>query len=130
MPEDPARDVSMDDVIVVVPEGRLTAERVMATCRHIVSHPDFRPGMPSLWDLRDADLSPLGRPELIRIQEFLLGLSSRRGSARVALVAPTDLAFGISRMFEAHRTPDYLDFHVFRSRQNGMDWLAESGQEN
>ena len=48
-------------------------------------------------------------------------------SARTALVAPTDLIFGLSRMFTSLRTSDESEnreFEVFDSEQLALQWLA------
>ncbi|MGR8950328.1 MAG: hypothetical protein ACU84Q_19970 [Gammaproteobacteria bacterium] len=49
-------------------------------------------------------------------------------SARTALIAPTDLIFGLSRMFASLRTSDEAEnreFAVFESEHQALSWLAE-----
>ena len=43
----------------------------------------------------------------------------------VAIVAPSDLAFGLSRMAEIMMTETYWATEVFRSRQEAVKWIKE-----
>lgn len=92
-----------------------------------VHHPDFRPGMPSLWDatrLRTTEVSG----------EFLRKLASRnqevadlRGRARAAIVTSTDLHYGLSRIYQAYTDFPHLEVAVFRNVQEAEAWLLDSG---
>jgi hypothetical protein len=54
----------------------------------------------------------------------------RGPGVRVALVAPTDLAFGMARMYELSRTASTNKLQVVRSRAEGEAWLAAPRAEN
>jgi hypothetical protein len=43
--------------------------------------------------------------------------------SRMAIVAPQDLVFGLSRLFEAHREDALVQTRVFRSEQEARVWL-------
>ena len=43
--------------------------------------------------------------------------------SKAALVAPSDLAFGLSRIHEVYRQDDFVVENVFRTEQEARDWL-------
>jgi len=43
---------------------------------------------------------------------------------RCAVVAPTDLAFGLSRLYEGALSPDVIDLQVFRAVTPALAWLG------
>lgn len=45
--------------------------------------------------------------------------------ARVAIVAPGDLSFGLMRVFEVYREKEDLEFRVFRDEAQALVWLRE-----
>ena len=46
-----------------------------------------------------------------------------RGARRVA-IAPSDLAYGLARMYEALTLQEQGDFQVFRTMAEGIEWLG------
>ena len=44
---------------------------------------------------------------------------------RVAILAPTDVGYGLMRMGAAFGGADGLDVQVFRTRKEALDWLAD-----
>ena len=42
---------------------------------------------------------------------------------RMAVVAPTDLSYGLSRMFEVFREQDGVETHSFRTEEDAVMWL-------
>ena len=72
-----------------------------------------------LWDL-SAGLD-LSDPQLRQIAEY--GKNKLPASAKVAIVAPQDLTFGITRVYEVYRKHEQLDFMVFRTEQEAIKWL-------
>ena len=57
------------------------------------------------------------------------GMDVRSSASRFAIVAPTDLAFGLGRMYEAYRSLDdrsTKQVGVFRSRADALAFLGSS----
>ena len=46
-----------------------------------------------------------------------------RGPGRMAVVAPTDLSYGLSRMFEVFREQKGVKTHSFRTEEDAVKWL-------
>ncbi len=43
--------------------------------------------------------------------------------SKAAIVAPMDLAFGLSRIHEVYRNDDFVEENVFRTEQEARNWL-------
>ena len=103
----------------------VSGTEVCAAVRALYCDPRFKPGMAEIWDLRLArvkatvadieDIVALGRDGV-----------SRRGAGRTAIVAPSDLEFGLARMLEAAAETLPAKVHVFRSYDDGWRWLLDS----
>jgi hypothetical protein len=47
-----------------------------------------------------------------------------KNSIRTAIVAPTDLHFGIARMFQSTISNPQIEFQIFRTSEEAWDWAA------
>ena len=121
---DIAIDVSRG-LVVLTPSGDLTLSRAETLISLMTGHPDFAPGMPSVWDLREADLSPLDSEDLRQIAAFSSALRGERGNARVAAVSSEDLSFGITRMYEVVGEVAHLQFKAFRDFDEAVAWVLD-----
>lgn len=83
------------------------------------------PAAPLIWDLGDE--FDLTGEELRRVAEH--GRSVLKEPARVALVAPSDLAFGLSRMYQAYREDARREHRVFRSVDKARAWILSDSAE-
>jgi hypothetical protein len=63
--------------------------------------------------------------EIKMVAEFL-GPYAERIGGRVAVVAPTDVAFGLSRMGAVHSEGVGIAARVFRDRDEALAWLKEA----
>lgn len=107
--------------------GRITAHGIVRAIESLNAHPQYRPGIPKLWDARNGDLSKLTRAEFRSIARAgrLSGLP-KRGS-RVAVLVTKTVDFGIARMFELSEGYDRVDaMRVFRDHAAAIAWLAEA----
>ena len=97
-----------------------------ARLTELTDHPDFKPGMPAIWDMRDADLAGMTKGDMLAAGEKSRQLADRRGNARVAFVVPDDLRFGMARMPQVVGRSPNLDIQVFRDFAAAEAWIAES----
>lgn len=118
-------EISMDshlNLAVIRISGPLVQEEVARQAAAFVERPDFVPGMPAIFDLRELDFSSLGPAESQAVWEMNRRLAVRRGSARVAMVVDSDLGFGVLRMHEVLGRSPNLQFRVFRDVQEAQHW--------
>ncbi|MCW8956944.1 MAG: hypothetical protein OQL09_08680 [Gammaproteobacteria bacterium] len=74
-----------------------------------------------LWDLSNG-IFDLTETELRELAEY--GKSSFLLPSKVAIVAPKNLEFGLSRMYEAYREEGLVKHRVFRTEQEARAWLT------
>ncbi len=94
----------------------------------IASNTEFYENAPTallLWDFTGADLSGLSSEDLQAIVAVSRRLAHLRPPGKTAIVAPSSLEFGVSRMYETftkiweHPVPH----QVFKSRDEALEWL-------
>lgn len=114
-------------VIVCKVEGALAFDPAKAAVEEYLRHPSFVPGMNVLWDLRAATLDGFSpRDYATRMAQAFGQFGDERGvDFKLALVATSDLAFGISRQYEALTEKLPFVAHVFRDFDEAWNWLAE-----
>lgn len=78
-----------------------------------------------LCDLTDSALDHLRSDEVVGISRTPRHLPETRISGKTAIVAPTDLAFGLARMYEFSSDPVEAPFvvRVFRTMEEARKWL-------
>ena len=103
-------------------KGAFTTTEFEAQLRKIVSAAEFPPDVPTIWDLSETDMAQFDW----KFIEQLLEIRARfpaRGDALIAIVAPADLTFGVSRMYAARGNDLPQQVQVFRDESSAEDWL-------
>jgi len=72
-----------------------------------------------LWDLSQG--INLSENEIQEIAEY--GKLKFTSPARIAILAPSDLAFALSRMHEVYRDQDIIEERIFRDKNKAIEWL-------
>ena len=116
---DPVNDLTSYTV-----RGKLSAEEV----KQVITQ--FYSGQVTklvLWDLTNADLGALHKPDIEAIAHTPRTKAQQRIQGKTALAASKDLAFGLSRMYETLTNLEHLPFktQVFRTTTDAMNWLLE-----
>jgi hypothetical protein len=107
--------------------GTLTDEEVFAYQREVWSRADVM-GYDELVDMTAVEHIAL--PSADRVQDLArlsAGMDTRARPSRLAVVAPTDAAFGLGRMYQAHReldTRSTKQVGVFRTRAEALAFLG------
>jgi hypothetical protein len=107
-------------------EGFLTIRELVKKQEDLLNHPDFDPLFDHLFDMsgitsvEDLKVSELQRLASVRI----FSASSRR-----AIVAPGDLVFGFSRMYEVFSNSTEANYSVFRNRDDALKWLEVNPED-
>jgi hypothetical protein len=77
----------------------------------------------AVWNLVDAQ-STLRFEDLLRLTRWFSANKQGRGPKKIAVVAPQDVMFGLSRMFDALKPDLAVTVGVFRSEDGARGWLA------
>ena len=105
--------------------GLLTDDEMVAGVAAMREDPDLEPDMNSLSDMRDIEVgfTTKGVMETIGV---MARSSDRRSAAKAAIVASSDIAFGMARMFQAQSDIKGQDpaFRIFRDMDEACEWLG------
>jgi len=110
------------DLTIFTAEGELTFDKQMNALR------EFYSGNPTanvIWDFRKIVGNRISSQELLKIITFIKQHGKKRPSGRTALIAASDLDFGLSRMGQAYADVEHLtwDMEVFRSMSSALRWI-------
>ncbi len=105
--------------------GTLTGQEILDAKTRLLRAPDRLKGLYyGLIDVTDVTELRVTRDDVLEFVQvdMQIALIVPRALA-VAIVAPSDLAFGIARMWEAFAEVTRWNIHVFRSRAEADPWL-------
>lgn len=118
-----------EELALCVHDGVVDDEEFLASYRGFFQDPRFDGVSRLLIDLRRTDSSPRTRSALQRFSEKLGRRFGRGpGRARVAVVAPSDVSFGLARMLEMSAEHPNLDVGSFRQVADAVAWLGVTEQ--
>lgn len=111
-------------LIICVHTGKVPDDEFTMRYKSIFEGNMFTPGMNLLIDLSQTDSSPRSPEGLRRFADFSKSKFAGAGTRpKIAVVAPTDLSFGLARMYEAFAESVPWDFVVFREVDAALAWL-------
>lgn len=105
--------------------GRIGDRELFDAYASLVNEPAYDPSLDDLIDLRAVTHMGVTGAGLHRLIAMYDQRDSDGFRTRAAIVAPTDVLYGVARMFQALRgdeTPEEIE--VFRSMDDAMRWLA------
>jgi hypothetical protein len=107
-------------LILVLNRGETLVEECMRLLKELRSDPDYSPIYNAMVDVSKLDRQYTS-DEIRQMSAINLA------PVKVAIVAPAEVSFGMSRMFEL-RTEDKrsAEFRVFRDRATALTWLGRS----
>jgi hypothetical protein len=120
MPFEIEIDVGRSLVVVVV-TGVVSDDDLVQGTEYLRGHPDFRPHFDQLVVGTAVERLDVTREGVMKLTS---GDPIFAGPSRRALVAPSQLGFGMSRMFELLRDGRAGEINVFRSEQEALQWLG------
>lgn len=117
----------------IFPEERRTRTRchglvkgmdLLEYYRALRSHPLFDPTYDEIVDLTEVDDIDVTPAHLRALSQTVLPNQKQGHPMRIAVIAPDDLEFGMSRMYQALRSESENDLRVFRTRDAAEEWMA------
>lgn len=103
--------------------GAITEADFLDAFRKLWSDPAYDPTLPEIVDLSQASKISVGQPTIRQLAETAVQVHADTDGTKVAIYAPTDLTFGLSRMYSVFvdASPDL--YRVFRERDAAVAWL-------
>lgn len=106
--------------------GTITKEEIVASQRDYLSDPEYRPGTPELAvfdEAREMDFDFQKVWSLL--SEVGAGYQAAAGAPRISIFAPSDMPFGLSRIFQALAEYESdLQVMVHRTEADALAWLG------
>jgi len=103
--------------------GHFTLQELLVAVAEVVKHPDYRPGLKSLNDLRGVTVS-FTTAEVRTVAEFLKNQDGLIGQGKIAIVLSQDAVYGMTRAFQVYATTPSMQFEVFRDIPAACEWLG------
>jgi len=120
----PIRYDLIDGVVYTIIVGRVTDDEILSYYKQPVFE-DFVLPWREVVDGRlitDMQITPDGQR---RLAEVVATKASKLRGGRVAMVASTDLTYGMFRMWEVQRGDIDYEVRVFRDIEEARDWIAQ-----
>ena len=102
--------------------GTFTLQDFETQLAEIVSTSTFPANVPTIWDLTEMDFSQMDWDFINKLLEIRAKFPTR-GDALIAIVAATDLTFGVSRMYASKGDSLPQTMQVFRSIEDAEAWI-------
>lgn len=103
---------------------RVPMRDIMQAFNRITQHPDYRPGMNVLWDLREAVFATTP-DELQALVTHVARERNRHGTGyRLAVVASDSTQTMLADIFKALATPLTFQVRIFRNPDKARAWLT------
>ena len=105
-------------------QGDVTDQDMVDCVARLRADPDLRPHMNTLSDMRGIRVA-FTSDGIARMIEVMEATRDRRDRAKAAIVADSDVAYGMARMFEMSADGRVEpSFHIFRTMESALDWLG------
>jgi hypothetical protein len=112
-----------EKLIRTVAVGEITVEDIVEYVQQQMNHPDIRPGMHELVDMREATLE-LSYKKVQQLVGNIEPFNEKVGEARCALVSGKDISFGFARMYEMMAEQTGVETRAFRVMGPALEWLG------
>jgi hypothetical protein len=119
------RDIGL---IRTTASGRVTGHDLVEYYRRLRAHPDFRSNLNEIFDAARVDTFDVTAEDVRALSSITEEFTKRGVPVRVAIVAPGDLEFGMSRMYEMLQVQSINVLKVFRDRKTAEDWILANDQ--
>lgn len=102
--------------------GDVTPDEVERAMDEMPAQPWFRAHLKLIVDARQCTTAMTGK-DVQRIADYAKNLDSTWGETKWAILASSDVIYGLSRMYMALTASCQVDTYVFRSPNDADDWL-------
>ncbi len=120
-------EIQKDDkhqLTIITIKGNLTSKEIIDT---IYAHNRQKLTKNILWDLSEVVAMDIGNTDVDTFVRATQQFIKLREGGKTAVVAKTDLEYGLSRMFESLQSAaeSNVRHETFRNKDNALKWLME-----
>ena len=110
-------------IVTLKVEGTIVLSQAIEVTEEMYRDPRFQEPTRVLWDLRGGSFD-WETSELLEFASFV-ERSRAVGRGRAAVLAPSDLEFGLSRIYQAYSEDSPVEVRVWRDYDEAWSWLLE-----
>lgn len=104
--------------------GPVSVPEIMAELERVRESEDFPRRANVVWDFSNADVTAVTRNQILHLVAFVRRTLQGSTSYKVAFIAGSDLAFGMTRMYEQLQSAFSEDsIRVFRASDVAWSWI-------
>lgn len=126
----PVRSVLEGDLLTIELTGTYVPPDILRTFAAALDDPACPPRVAVLIDVTRSESLATRPAEDIRAVARHLGTFAERIGGRCAVVATSEVHFGLSQMGATHSAAVGVEARVFRDRESARAWLAPKGSES
>ncbi len=120
-------EIQKDDknqLTIITVKGNLTSKEIIDT---IYAHNRQKLTKNILWDLSDAASFDVSKSDVDAFVNATRQFVKLREGGKTAIVAKTDLGYGLSRMFESLQSAadSHVHHETFRTKDTALKWVME-----
>jgi len=109
------------EILIVTISGQLDMAALQIAAQKLTSSNEFPSNVNTIYDMTKMDFSNITTEFEENVILFRKQLD--RGDAKIACVTPTDLGFGMGRMYEVLSDKLPQQVRVFRTFEEAKDWV-------
>ena len=114
-------DVNTDQkIIITYASGDITLDDMREHMLMVQNHPDIEPDYSHIFDLREAGEIDIKTNDVKQLADF----SYFNEQSKRAIVASSDLFYGMSRMYEIFKQDASVNIRVFRTYEEAKEWVG------
>lgn len=122
-------EVVDDKYTVLHCEGEIHADDFMKANERLYSEGSGSASRFQIVDLIDVTMTDVSAEELRRIAGQDKQAVKTRGRVAIAVVASKDLAFGLSRVWQAYAENPQVVTQIFRDRPSAREWILRTREK-
>jgi hypothetical protein len=112
-----------NNLTTFIVDGPIYLAEIQAAIKRFYENTNPPPSKHILWDLRNASVDKLRSDEAVQLANYAANFDKRKEIGKTAIVASSDVVFGVSRIFEAHVINPSIKLNVFRDVDEAREWL-------
>ena len=114
-----------EDLTIFIVSGKVSADDICTAIKEFYENGPVTRDV--LWDVAGVELAEFRTEDIRRISQVPRQFLGMRRGGKTAIIAPTDLAFGLSRMYQSSSETAALPItvKVFKDSSRASQWLAE-----
>jgi hypothetical protein len=110
--------------LFVTLSGPVSDQEFVDFATELVGRNDIPPAHMEFIDLSELKRTDVEATSLREAATTFRGLDTTVFETRVAILATSDVAFGLARMYQSFRGDSTVEFEVFRDRAAALEWLG------